>query len=395
MDDIIVPVKDIEYLANQSQSQLDIIIAGMASIVSDTENKAQAMEDQGWFQRMANTLTGKNKLTVQELRQNHEKLNAYSIQALSELYKMNKVNQEIMISLGNKINEIYASQIHLRQTVGKQINELQAGQIQLQQMLGMFANKLNEKIESVDKFNMLQTEIEQGVYDKTTPIVSLFRILSQFESRVVKDERKIAIIERAMKSKNILSDSPKSVKAYLIDILSMPENYAGLVHLAANEVNENYIAQMAVLAIQNYHFMSGMNRSLLNKTKIAEDIMEAFSVEETAEISTDYMYSDLVRIKRYKAESMTEVTPPQVEIIEESPKQVLLDKLQQAENLYILNDITGAYKLFSELAEDGNVHAMYYLGKIYKNGEGGIEKDIEKGKKWYIKATVLAFQHQK
>jgi|GEM_PF-4336808 len=325
MAELLISANDIEYFTSQNSSQLDMIIAGMTSLVSDTENKVQTMENQHWFQRITKTLFGKNKLTVQELRQNHEKLGTYSIQALSELYKKNKINQEIMISLCTKMNEIYASNI------------------QLKQILGGFVNKLNEKIESVDNFHMLTTEIEQGLYNESEPIVSIFRILSQFDPQIVKDERKNDIIQRAMRAKNIIIEASKPIKDYVVDILNMPERYAGLVYLEANGAAENFMAQMASLAIESYNFIPAMNRTLLSKVKVADNVISAFPIDENAEISTDLIYSDLLRIKREQIENIVEstysesmqISAAQINIAEEAPHETLDSKLPQSDNNYI------------------------------------------------------------
>ena len=66
-------------------------------------------------------------------------------QAIAELYNRNCIDHQVMLSLGTQLNEIYID--HL----------------QLKNMLGSFVSKLNEKIDSIDNFHMLITEIEQGV----------------------------------------------------------------------------------------------------------------------------------------------------------------------------------------------------------------------------------------
>ena len=109
---------DIEYLSTQSSDKLNLILTGMTSLMEDTQSKATLMENQPWYKRMANTITGKNKMTVEDISRNHEKINVYMSEAISELYNRNCIDQRIILGLGNKLNELYASQIELKQMLG-------------------------------------------------------------------------------------------------------------------------------------------------------------------------------------------------------------------------------------------------------------------------------------
>ena len=150
-----IKTEDITYLVQQQAKNISLILSGMISLMNDTDAKVEMFQSQGWFKRMINTITGKNKVTQQEIRQNHDKLNMYMSQAIAELYNKNCIDDKIILSLGTQINAIYADHI------------------QLKQMLGAFVGKLNEKIDSVDNFHMLNTEIEQGVYSYNTPIITI------------------------------------------------------------------------------------------------------------------------------------------------------------------------------------------------------------------------------
>ena len=163
----VITQDDLNYLAQQSKGKMNLIISGMSSVLSDTDSKIEAMQSQTWFQRMIKTVTGKNKVLKEEIRQNSDRLNAYMVEAITELYNRNCIDHEIIISLGTQLNRLYAEHI------------------QLKQMLGAFVSKLNEKIESVDNFHMLATEIEQGVYSTKSQIFSICQILSQCDGRIL------------------------------------------------------------------------------------------------------------------------------------------------------------------------------------------------------------------
>ena len=89
----VLTTSDIEYLSTQSSDKLNLILTGMTSLMEDTQSKATLMENQPWYKRMANTITGKNKMTVEDISRNHEKINVYMSEAISELYNRNCIDQ--------------------------------------------------------------------------------------------------------------------------------------------------------------------------------------------------------------------------------------------------------------------------------------------------------------
>ena len=99
----VLTTSDIEYLSTQSSDKLNLILTGMTSLMEDTQSKATLMENQPWYKRMANTITGKNKMTVEDISRNHEKINVYMSEAISELYNRNCIDQRIILGLGNKL----------------------------------------------------------------------------------------------------------------------------------------------------------------------------------------------------------------------------------------------------------------------------------------------------
>lgn len=123
---------------HENAKQVSMSLNKDLEAMNDNDSKVAQLESQNWFQWMCRTITGKNKATQAEIQRNHDRINAYMSEAISELYNRNLIDHEIILSLGTQINELYADHI------------------QLKQMLGAFAAKLNEKIESVDNFHMLR-----------------------------------------------------------------------------------------------------------------------------------------------------------------------------------------------------------------------------------------------
>ena len=275
----LVPIEDIEYLAQQSSGQLNMIVAGMTELINSNAEKTAMLENQGWFQRMVNSITGKNKATKEEIRRNHDKINLYVSQALTELYKQNCLDRKIMMSLSNQLNEIYAD--HL----------------QLKQMLGMFICRLNEKIESVDNFHVLNTEIEQGVYNTGSKIVAICSILSQLDNRSIKEDRKIDIIRRSMEQQCILNDEEKILGDYLVEIAELPIDEVGIVYSEMNTIRANFIANLISNTIEAYHFLPDIKRRTKKKQAVVQNVVQQEDFDFDAPLSTSVIWQELIDSK--------------------------------------------------------------------------------------------------
>ena len=134
---------DINFLLDENQERISFVISGMTSLINDTENKAEMLENQKWYQRMSKTLTGKNKMTKEEIKKNHDRINVYLSQAVSTLFEMNRLDNKIILSLGNQVNQLYVENIKLKQ------------------MLGAFVEKLNTYSEPIEYVTNL-TELPWG-----------------------------------------------------------------------------------------------------------------------------------------------------------------------------------------------------------------------------------------
>lgn len=63
------------------------------------------------------------------------------------------------------------------------------------------------------------------------------------------------------------------------------------------------------------------------------------------------------------------------------------NSLKKAEKLFLKGDFDPAFKIFSELAENGNGRAMYYLGEYYAHGYGSTYINMEKAAEWRKKGA--------
>lgn len=356
METNIVTREDMNYLAQQSAGNLNMILSGMTALLNDTDSKVAMLENQTWFQRMCRTISGKNKMTQQEIQRNHDKINLYMSQAMTELFEQQCIDRQIMMSLGNQLNELYTE--HL----------------QLKQMLGAFVSKLNEKIESIDNFHMLNTEIEQGVYSSCSPIVGICKILAQMDKRCIQDYRKMNILQRSMTSQGILNDTQTTLADYLMSIAQISVEDAGAIYIELSSIRGNFMANIILNMIENYHFLPDMARKLKNKQALVESVIANEQLEPSITLSIKDVYDDLVNSKLDMIEGLVPISAIQYDA-----------KMQEAEKLYLEGKMDEAFELFKTLAEKGNGRAMYFLGEYYAAGYGHIANDNDKAKEWRIR----------
>lgn len=286
MDTNVISMEDMNYLAQQSAGNLNMILSGMTAIMTDNDSKVAMLENQTWYQRMSRTILGKNKMTQQEIQQNHDRINMYLSQAMTELFKQNCIDHQAILSLGNRLNEIYADHI------------------QLKQMLGAFVSKLNEKIESIDNFHMLTTEINQQIYSNYIPVVAISKIMSQIDVRTVKDSRKMDILVRAMKDAGIISADEIYLSKLLYDLLDVPESDAGIFSLFYGNLRNEYISEIISDTLLEYYLLPKNVRKMKNRQAFVEKILSDRQIDLNYMISLEELY--LLLIQAY-ADSIVEI----------------------------------------------------------------------------------------
>ncbi|MGM9524516.1 MAG: SEL1-like repeat protein [Faecousia sp.] len=356
----IVTMEDINYFAQQSSGRLNMILSGMTALMRDTDEKVAVMESQGWFQRMVKTVFGKNKMTQSEIQQNHDKLNAYMSEAIAELYNRNCIDHKVMLSLGMQLNELYAD--HL----------------QLKQMLGAFVSKLNEKIDSVDNFHMLTTEIAQGVYSEKAAILSICDVLSQFDNRIIEDKRKLDIIKRALLAQNVINDTEVPLTDYLYSITEIPMEEAGKIYLELSTIRGNFISNIILNMMEAYHFLPDMARKMKNKNALIAEVIEKEGLDSTISLTANEIYDDFINSKIDVKNGLMPIADIQIDL-----------KIKEAEQLYFECKLDEAYDLFKTLAAKSNARAMYFLGKYYTEQYGHVAMDAKEGEKWFQRGYEL------
>ena len=406
---------DIRYLVQQDTSALTTTMGQMTTLLqditdlqNDSDSRVEAMEKQGWFKRMWNTITGKNKATVKELQKNQDKVVTYVSEAVSNLYNMNCIDQQVICSLGNRMNQIYAqvTDVYQEQLQMKaQIAELQQIQQQTLQALGNFVTTLNEKIESVDNFHMLTTEIQQGRYNDPSSLYSLCCVLAQLDKRTLEDERKCSILREALVQSQIVHEDGITVRQYMEEILSLPENKVGVVYLELCNFRESFPANLFAEMIENYHFLSKMEKMSKKKAVLVQRILEQYELDDSAEFSSLDVFESFLENKQESianVENIRIATADTESNLEEQNAASNREEQNAASNREEQNaaiiekamdmtsgsnpDFKAAIDYVRPLAEQGFAAAQSFLGYCYGTGHG-VEKNRVEAVKWYRKAA--------
>jgi hypothetical protein len=277
---LVVPQQDISFILQQPENEVNLMLAGMLSLINKNEILNESLQSQSWCKRMFNTIIGKNKATALEIQQNHDKLNAYVVQVVGQLYDMNKISSQIMVSLGLQITQLYNSHLELKN------------------ILFSLASKLNKKIESVDNYHTLLQEIDEGFY--TSDIRGLLSVISQIDYRMISDLKKMELLKKKLSNKNLLgTGNQMSVKSFLIEISNISGDILGAVYADLQLYQTDYIlVALAINTIESWNLLPLSNQKILKKQTVINRIIENVDIDETSEISLDEFYNEVITLRQ-------------------------------------------------------------------------------------------------
>ena len=295
METEILTGEDIRFLAQQPDAEVGIMLGQMTTLMQnindlqqDTDDKVAKLESQGWFKRMTNTLFGRNKATKQEIQKNNDKVVTYISQSVAQLYQMNMINERIICSLGNRMNEVYMQVTNMYQeqlNMKAQISQIMAVQQQTLETMGAFVSKLNEKIESVDNFHMLISEIQNGMYSDSSRLYNMCSILSQLDKRQMDDSRKMNLLRDTMERAGVITQEEFTVQKCLQEIVALPTEKIGLIYMELCNFRQSFPANLFADMIESYHFLSKMERMSKKKELIIQRVMDAYELDADASFS--------------------------------------------------------------------------------------------------------------
>mgnify|MGYP004637656551 FL=1 len=377
--------EDTRFLAQQPEYETDIMVGQMTTLMqnitdlqNDTDDKVAQLQNQSWFKRMTNTLFGKNKVTKHEIQKNNDKVVTYISQSVAQLYNMNLINERAICSLGNRMNEVYMQVVESNQemlNMKGQISQIMAVQQQTMEALGAFVNKLNEKIESVDNFHMLISEIQNGMYNDSSKLYNLCSILSQLDKRQMNDNRKMNLLIDTMKNKaGIITSDKITVLKCLQEIVALPQEKIGLIYLELCNFRNSFPAGLFADMIENYHFLSKMEKMSKKKEVIIQRVLDKydldsdalFSIEDISESFFENKQACLVdinnlQIEKNSANDNNTSSGNSDDELEPWSEELFDEKLEELED-----DDEGLFNFLKPYAEQGIPEAMYWFADYYE-----------------------------
>lgn len=387
MDNLVLQ-EDVNYLIQESKENIEKVTVEMISLMNDSNKKLQTIENQSWFKRMVKTVTGKNTLSKNEIKENSEKLNFYMIDVISELYKRQVVEHRVILSLSRNINNlikeqnnIYKELYNTKYIMGSFVKKLNEKLINLTQ-------KLNNKVDSIDNFYMLIDEIRLGTYTHTNFLVAICMILSKIDENNIKelDNKKVKSLEENMKKMDIIDDVKIDIIDFFKDIKNITPNDLSKIYIEISSFRNNYIVDILLQIIENILFNGELRKEEL------DFIMLENRINTNIQISLKDIFNKLLKCKIEILEELNLGLEKKLIKSEIEENKVIIISKEEAKLEYGLGKLYLKEEKFSEgikhliiAAEQGNENAQYELGKYYI--EAGKEERYRVGVKWLERAA--------
>ncbi len=253
-----------------------MIVAGMVSIIKGNESDLERMSHQKWFERIWYTITGKNKATVQEMQARRDDLNKYMIEIISKLCDMAGTNSVQAAELSSAI-----------QTLDNEFREMKIS-------VDKIARALNDKILSLDTYTFILNDIRNGKYSADKPLLSLIDIMSQLDSRTVKDLNRLRQLRETMENSGFSFQSGINAKKYAEQVFLIPEENVGRILLFC----QNFCERSSFLAytchlIENYFYLDKTDHDVESRDEAVRDALERSNLFSNTDCIVDRMYTDL------------------------------------------------------------------------------------------------------
>lgn len=258
-------------------TETEQIIAGMTAVIEGNEFALEKMKNQKWFERIWFTITGKNKATVVEMTQKRDVLAKFTIQLFIKMLDMLSNNARV-------IADLYRAVSILSLTVDRTVTDL-----------NNLAVKLNEKIISVDNYNNIITDIQNGKFDKNQPLLSLIDILSLVDERTARDLAKLTRIKETMVKNGFLFNARTRADELAEQVFSLPEEKVGRIYLFCQKLSDRscffvYICRL----IENYFYVSRTDRRIARQNGSAVNkALDCSGLESDSECFLNDIFDDV------------------------------------------------------------------------------------------------------
>ena len=260
------------------QDNISQMLAEMMALISNSEEKATAMKNQRWYQRMIKTVFGKNKVTVNEIKENTAKLTAYMSMSIAELYRRDMIDKKMTVVLGDRINELI-----------KENNESK-------ELLRDISNELNLKMDSIDSYHMLMEEIRDDKFGND-PILASYQIIALIGSRMLNDERKREDIVRSLKNKGIISGNQYTLTDLLTKLTCLNDDQSSILYMSLQSAENEFFVRCICHFIEQYNFESESKKQFVIVNKIIENILSEEEAHD-AEVTTIGYFESILEAKK-------------------------------------------------------------------------------------------------
>ncbi len=133
------------------------------------------------------------------------------------------------------------------------------------------------------------------------------------------------ILQRSMASQGILNDTQTTLADYLMSIAQISVEDAGAIYIELSSICGNFMANIILRMIENYHFLPDMARKLKNKQALVESVIAIIANEQLEPSITSPIkdvYDELVNSKLDMIEGLVPISAIQHDA-----------KMQEAERL--------------------------------------------------------------
>ena len=138
------------------------------------------------------------------------------------------------------------------------------------------------------------------------------------------------ILQRRMASQGILNDTQTTLADYLMSIAQISMQFyaqvsvedAGAIYIELSSICGNFMANIILRMIENYHFLPDMAQKLKNKQALVESVIANEQLEPSITLSIKDVYDDLVNSKLDMIEGLVPISDIQYDA-----------KMQEAERL--------------------------------------------------------------
>lgn len=292
------------------------IVAQMAALLKDTDNKAKEMENQKWYERMIKTVFGKNKATVEEIKCNKDKISSYMASIIAEMLRREIVSEQAIFGIENQVNEIVEDQNELKKRFIKFLN----------------------LFETEKHFNRINHQIQNDAYKSESKLLSLCMIMSDMCLDLFKSDSDLEIIKSGLIQKGYISDEEILFSDLLLEFANTDSSIQDMSKiyyvLSGISMNSNKMAIICEL-IERYSLLPSKEKQGISTKKVISKILDDYQFDDEAVVSTKLLYECFIdegkesldrRNTYYKMIEMSETISSDADKVEDEKLEFLVEE---------------------------------------------------------------------